>query len=286
MGISYFSAIKTTGGTAGALDDIIHTNISDGDAATVVDAVNNVVYHYTYDTSNASVESDPDIINPDSNAGEAENYRWVLTKSQTFSSFIRGVIDSDSLTEFLNGVSLEYDEMFITAGGFKTSTTNGVGSTTTSEYSDTGTLDVQYLTFGATTDEYAFINFTMPPTWDRSTIKLKFYWLPASGCSQGDIVTWGADGVAKTNDDDFDGVAHGTSVTVDDTVTAGKDGDLHVSGATGALTIAGTPALGDLINLRIYRDANGSEGSDDMAEDAYLVGVLIQYKRTNTVAAW
>jgi len=283
MAISQFSAIKLSGGSAGALDDIIHTNIADGDAAIVTDAVNNLVYFFTYDSSSSDDESSPDIIKPDSNDGDG---RWIIVKSQSFSSFIRGVVDSDSLSEFLDGLSVQYDEIYITAGGFKESTSNGCTAVATGEYSDTGTLDVQYLSFGATSDEYAFVNFVMPPTWDRGTIKLKFIWLPASGASQGDIVTWGADGVAKTNDDDFDGVAHGTSVTVDDAVLAGEDGDLHVSGATGALTIAGTPALGDLINLRVYRDADGSEGSDDMAEAAYLVGVLIQYKRTNEVTAW
>ena len=126
----------------------------------------------------------------------------------------------------------------------------------------------------------------MPPTWDRGTIKLKFYWVPGSGCTQGDIVTWGAKSVAVANDGDIDGTAHGASVTVDDTVLAGVEGDLHISDATGALTVAGSPALGNLINLIVYRDADGSEGSDDMTEDAHLIGVSIQYKRSNTVAGW
>jgi len=283
VAINAFGAIKTTGGAAGALDDIIHTNISDGNMAVVVDAVTNIVYHYTYDSSSAAAESDPDVVNPDSNAG---NGRWLLTKSQSFSSFIRGMIDADNLSEFLNGASLEYDEIFITAPGFRESTTAGVGEAETIEYSDTGTLDIQQLSFGGTSDEYAFLNFIMPPTWDRSTIKLKFYWIPASGCTQGDIVTWGAKGVAIANDGDIDGTAHGASVTVDDAVLAGVEGDLHISNATGALTVAGSPALGNLINLIVYRDADGSEGSDDMVEDAYLVGVSIQYKRSNTVAGW
>ena len=283
MAISAFGAIKRTGGTAGALDDIIHTNIADGDLAFVVDAVNNVVHTYTYESSNSDAESDPDTIQPDSNSG---NGRWVLTKEQSFSSFIRGVIDADNLSEFLNGLSLEYDEIFIPAGAFKESTTNGCTALATGEYSDTGTIDLQYLTFGGISDEYAFLTLMMPPTWDRSTIKIKFHWTGASGCSQGDIVTWGADGVAISNDDDIDGTAHGTSVTVDDTVLAGTDGDIHTSSATGALTIAGTPALGDLINLRVYRDADGSEGSDDMAENAYLFGITIQYKRSNLVSGW
>ena len=283
MAINAFGAIRTTGGAAGALDDIIHTNISDGNMAVVVDSVTNIVYHYTYDSSSAAGESNPDVINPDSNSG---NGRWLLTKSQSFSSFIRGVVDADNVSEFLNGVSLEYDEMFITAPGFRETTTNGVGEAETVEHSDVGTLDIQQLNFNGTSDEHAFINIIMPPTWDRSTLKLKFYWIPPYGCSQGDIVSWGAKAVAIANDGNIDGVAHGASVVVDDTVLAGVDGDLHISDATGALTVAGTPALGNLINIIVYRDADGSEGSDNMTGDACLVGVAIQYKRSNSVSVW
>jgi len=223
------------------------------------------------------------VINPDSNSG---NGRWLLTKSQSFSSFIRGVVDADNISEFLNGLSLEYDEIFIPASGFSPATTNGAGEVTTTEYSDTGTVDFKQIIFGGTSDEYAFISFTMPPTWDRSTVKFKFYWAPASGATQGDIVTWGVDALSLSNDDDIDGAAHGTSVTVDDTVTAGTDGDLHITSATSAVTIGGSPALGDIINLRVYRDADGSQGSDDMTENAYLFGVLMQFKRNNTVSGW
>ena len=284
MAISAFAAIKKIGGTAGCLDDIIHTNIADGDFAMVIDAINNTNYYYTYESGNSDAESDPDTITPDSNAGDG---RWVLTKAQSFSSYIRGVMDADNYSEFLDGLTIQYDNIFIPIVGFFPSTTAGAAAINKAEYSDTGTLDFQYMAFdGGATDEYAFINFQMPPTWDRSTIKLKFHWAGATGCSQGDIVTWGVDGVAKTNDDDIDGVAHGTSVTVDDTITAGLHGDLLTSGATGAVTVAGTPALGDIINLRVYRDADGSEGSDDMTEDAWLFGITIQYKRTNTVSAW
>ncbi len=283
MAISGFAAIKRAGGTAGALDDIIHTNIADGDLAIVVDAVNDLTHHYTYNSSSAAAESDPDVIKPDSNAGKG---RWILTKSQSCSSFMRGVIDSDSLTEFLNGLSLEYDEIFITAGGFKASTTNGCTAVATNENSDTGVVDLQYLAFGATSDEYAFLTFTMPPTWDRGTIKIKYIWQPATGCTQGDIVSWGADAISLSNDDNIDGAAHGTAVVVDDTVLAGEEGDLHISAASGAITVGGSPALGDLINLRIYRDADATTGSDDMAESAWLIGIIIQYKRTNLVSTW
>ena len=50
-----------------------------------------------------------------------------------------------------------------------------------------------------------------------------------------------------------------------------------------ALTIGGTPALGDLIVFEVCRN---TDGTGDMAEDAWLLGVLIQYKVDQTVSAW
>ncbi len=251
------------------------------------DSVNNKTYFYTYDTSCSTPESSPDYINPDSNTAEAEDYRWVLTMIQSNSAFMRNVLDATTFATYMSSLSIEYDHIFLPAAAFYPSTTSGAGGLTLTEYSDTGVLDLLHYDFdGGATDEYIFANIKFPPSWDLSTIKLKFHWAGASGCSQADIVTWGADAVVLGNDDNIDGTAHGTSVTVDDAITAGLDGDILVSGATGALTIAGTPALGDIINLRVYRDADGSEGSDDMTEDAYLFGVTIQYKRTSTTAAW
>ena len=41
----------------------------------------------------------------------------------------------------------------------------------------------------------------------------------------------------------------------------------------GAVTIAGTPAVGDICYFRIFRDV--SDANDDMAEDARLIGVKL-----------
>jgi len=61
------------------------------------------------------------------------------------------------------------------------------------------------------------------------------------------------------------------------------DGDLHITAATPALTIGGTPALGDLCIFEVYRN---TDGTDDMAEDGWLFGCEIQYKVDQTVSAW
>jgi hypothetical protein len=46
MANNAFAAIRLTGGTSGCLDDLIHTNITDGDLAFVVDKSNGTCHEY------------------------------------------------------------------------------------------------------------------------------------------------------------------------------------------------------------------------------------------------
>lgn len=275
---NFFGATKLTGGSAGALDDILHTVLTDGDGAVVIDAVNDKAYKFTYNSSSSTVESSPDVINPDSNSG---NGRWILVKEQSYDDFLRDVMTSTSLDEFLGYLGVKYDTMFIPANAFTPTATNGAEQTS-DEY-ETNDIQMSYLAFDGASAEYAGINVVMPPTWDLSTIKAKMYWAPASGASSGDGVVFGLRGRAISDDDAIDS-GLGTAQEVTDTVTAGEDGDLHITDATGAITLAGTPALGDLVHLKLYRDP--TDGSDDMTEDALVFGVLIEFASTNTVSAW
>lgn len=179
----------------------------------------------------------------------------------------------------------EYETIFIPAGAMTALVTDGADPGTY-EY-PTNDIIREYFAFDGTSDEYVGFSFPMPENWDRGTVKVKFWWAPGdSACTAGDIVTWEIAAGAKSNDDAID-AAVGTYVYVDDEVLAGKDGDDHWSDATGALTIGGTPALGDVVDFKVRRDADASgSGSDDMAEDAWLFGVLIQYKKAEKVTAW
>ena len=62
-----FMCSARTGGTAGCLDDIDHSSISNNDLAIVIEPATEYVYFYYYDTSEAGAESSPTIIIPDSN---------------------------------------------------------------------------------------------------------------------------------------------------------------------------------------------------------------------------
>lgn len=146
-----------------------------------------------------------------------------------------------------------------------------------------------YFAFDGATEEYVCFDLPMPEGWNRSTIKAKFYWSSATGSTAGDTVEWEIAGIAVSNDDALD-VALGTSQVVSDTLLANSGGDLQVTAATPAITVGGTPALGDMVQFKVSRNVGGT---DNMTEDAWLFGVLIQIAETfpdasgtNAIVAW
>ena len=62
-------------------------------------------------------------------------------------------------------------------------------------------------------------------------------------------------------------------VVTDDALGAAED--LCVTAESGAITLAGSPAAGDMSFFRIFRDV--SDGNDDMAEDARLIGIKLLF---------
>ena len=175
----------------------------------------------------------------------------------------------------------EYDTIYIDAGAMVPCTTNPALQGTY-EYG-TNDIDVDHYAFDAgATEERVQFKFKMPENWDRSTIKAKFDWSSATGSTAGNTVEWGIKAGALSNSDAID-AALGTPQVISDALLADNGADLQVSAATPAITIGGTPALGDLIMFEIYRN---TDGTDDMAEDAWLMGVLLQYKKDAAVAAW
>jgi len=155
------------------------------------------------------------------------------------------------------------------AGAMSPTTTGGCADSATVE---AGTNDVDYkvLDFDKDTDENAFIGpFAMPDSWNGGAIKAKFIWTTAG--TTGNVI-WGIKGRAFANDDAID-QAYGTEQTVTDAFIAA--GDIHISDLTSDLTLAGSPAGGQLVQLKVYRDADN--GSDTLDADARLIAVVIEY---------
>jgi hypothetical protein len=170
---------------------------------------------------------------------------------------------------------LNVRSLWIPAAGMRPSSTGGCAAlalvATSANQPDVSSLD-----FDGVTAEYAQFWVRMPKSWDEGTVTAQFYWSHASTTTNFGV-RWGLQGVAMS-DDDAIAVAYGTAQEVTD--TGGTTNDLYVSPATSAITLAGTPAAGDMTAWRVYRDP--ANGADTMAIDARLMGIAIFYT-TNTL---
>lgn len=160
--------------------------------------------------------------------------------------------------------------MVLTAAGGWPSTTSGSAINTKVEFT-TNDQDLYLLDFDQSTDEFAQWTVVMPDSYDGGTITAVFIWT-ANSTSTNSVV-WGIQGRAYADGDAID-ATWGTAQTVTD-ANGSSANTVRISSATPACTLAGTPAGGQLVQLRAYRDADN--GSDNLAADARLIAVKIEY---------
>tara|TARA_Y100000361_G_scaffold5834_1_gene4980 strand:+ start:945 stop:2189 length:1245 start_codon:yes stop_codon:yes gene_type:complete len=197
------------------------------------------------------------------------------------------VLDADTHATFLGNVKaggnvtgVNYRTIWVDAGSMVPTVTNGAAAGT--EELATNDVMVDYFAFDTSTDEKVQFKIVMPEQWDGGTIKAKFYW-KSSNTDTGDVA-WFIQAVAHADSGALD-TAFGTAVSVAsaDDVGLGTDNDLHITGATAAMTVAGSPAEGEMVMFQIYRDVS----ADNYNADAHLLGVNLQYRESVTAsAAW
>jgi len=188
---------------------------------------------------------------------------------------------SESIKAYVDGLKGDYTNIPISAGALTPRDTNGA-ATGTNEYATNDRM-LDYFAFDTTTSEAVQTSFMMPDDWDLGAIKVKLHWSSATGSTTGDTVEWGIRAIASADSDIID-TAFGTPQVISDALTADNGTDVQTTPTTPAITVDGTPALGDLTTFEIYRSV---DGTDDMAEDAWLFGISIQYKKlTTAVAVW
>lgn len=158
--------------------------------------------------------------------------------------------------------------IFLAATAMWASTTNGCADITKTELG-TNDVDIQTLDFDQTTQEYAQFSLIMPDNWDAGTITFKVMWTAASGSGG---VAWDLQGTSYADSDALD-ASWGSVQTVTDTLITAND--LHETSESSAITLAGTPAAGEYVHMRISRQIG--HASDTLTADAKLLGVRIEY---------
>jgi hypothetical protein len=151
------------------------------------------------------------------------------------------------------------------------SATAGCATNTKSE-SATNDINFYTLDFDTTTQEHCEGTIAMPSDYDGGTVTATFYWT-ATGTSTNNV-QWACQAVSWTDAQDIDAIDFGTVQVISDAHTSTAL-QVQKTSATPAITIANSPAAGDLVQFRIYRDV----GNDNLAVDALLIGAMIAYTR-------
>lgn len=127
--------------------------------------------------------------------------------------------------------------------------------------------------FDATSDEELFLAFEIPHDYDAGTdLQAHFHWA-ASNTGAG-TVTWGIEWVARSPGEVLT-TGEVTQIVTDDTITTADALQL-----TASIVMDGTTIVAeDVIYMRIFRDADASEGGadDDYASDANLTSFGVEH---------
>ena len=246
--ITSTGVVTGTGFTIGsaAIDE---TELEILDGATVTTAELNIIDGDTTATSTTLVDAD----------------RFVVNDNGTMVQ-----VAASDLKTYVNASEMGTQHMWIPSAAMRPTSSNGCDSITDVE-TTSGRPDMQVLDFDASSDEHAQFQVAMPSSWNEGTITYQAYWTTTASDTDG--VAWALQGVAIADNDTMD-VAYGTAIVVTDDALGAAE-DLMVTAASSAVTIAGSPAAGELCAFRIFRDI--SDGNDDMTEDARLIGVKIIY---------
>jgi hypothetical protein len=171
----------------------------------------------------------------------------------------------------LNGSPVVTGQIVLTAGGGWPSITSGSNAPILTE-TTTNRVNFYYLGFPDTTQTFANWSMPMPSDYNGGTITAVFYWV--AGTASTNSVRWGLQARAFADSNLID-QAFGTAQEVTDANQANDS--VNISAATPAITIGGTPAAGNFVQFRAYR--NPPDAADNLAATAELLSIRITYTR-------
>lgn len=210
----------------------------------------------------------------------------VTADADVFYCIQSGTEKKVTLSQILDHLGTTYKTKWIPADATQTSATAGMDT----EEKEYGTNDLTHhvlLGDGLLADESVEVNAVLDEDWDLGTVKSKVFWAPGNAAANvGELVAFNIAAGAFSNDDALD-TALGTSVEMADAVLA--DDNLHITPASAAMTIGGSPALGSMLHFKLTRnyDYNNLGAGVAMDVDARIFGILIQYKTSGTsIVAW
>ena len=181
-----------------------------------------------------------------------------------------GTVDLATAGATVNSVAVKVagkESIWVPAAAMYPSTTNGCADI---EQVETTALrpDLKCLDFDPSSDEFAQFSVAFPKSWNEGTVTFQPFWT-VTGTNTG-TVAWQLGGIAASSDDSIN-TAFGTLVATTALAHSGTSNDLMVSVESGAVTIAGSPAVADCCFFQINRDIS----ADAQTGDARLLGIKL-----------
>lgn len=210
--------------------------------------------------------------------GDADLTNWALLATNTFD--YKYQTGSANLTNWAGLTTNAYHTIWIDAGAMLT---NGAGYCTAGYHAPTnGNYPIYDVwDFDGTANETNYFKLAMPDSWDLASVKVKYFYFQQTADDTKKVV-WGISAVANSSGDFIDNT-WGTEVKTTNTCLASTN-KLNIA-ASAAITVGGTPALGDLITFRIRRIP--TDDGDDTTADMRLTGVQLQYNdKRNNPSVW
>ena len=253
------SGILTATGFAGDITGNVTGNTSGTSGSTTGNAATATILATARDIGGVSFNGSASINLPGVNTAGNQN-------TSGTAAGLSATLATSSGGTGLTGAVVGKQTIYIPAAAMYPNTTAGCADLAQVELSNGP--EIKVLDFDASSDEHAQFTVCFPKLWNEGTVTFQPFWT-VTGTNTG-TVAWGLSAVAFADNGDIN-TAFGTNVVTTAKAHSGTSNDLDVSAESGAVTIAGSPSVDEMVFFQIMRDVS----ADDQSGDARLLGVKL-----------
>ena len=253
------SGVLTATGFAGDLTGNVTGNTSGTSGSTTGNAATATILATARDIGGVSFNGSASINLPGVNIAGNQN-------TSGTAAGLSATLATSSGGTGLTGAVVGKQTIYIPAAAMYPNTTAGCAALAQVELSNGP--EIKVLDFDASSDEHAQFTVCFPKLWNEGTVTFQPFWT-VTGTNTG-TVAWGLSAVAFADNGDIN-TAFGTNVVTTAKAHSGTSNDLDVSAESGAVTIAGSPSVNEMVFFQIMRDVS----ADDQSGDARLLGIKL-----------
>ena len=218
----------------------------------------------------------------------SSNVSWILPNADGSADTFLKTDGSGNLTWDTAGGGAGDQQFWIDASAFipVPSSTSGNWTSYSHQRSQSNGVAISSVcypyTAGTTSESRAVVNWVPPKNWNNGTIKVKIYATFQDGSSTftGNF-TFKVSAVAISNDDSMN-ASFGTAVSVTDACSVAND--LHISPISGAITVGGSPADADFVQIKVAR-VDSSSNPMNAGSVVEFLGMVVQYTQDATTSS-